>query len=139
MARRVIYVGGIEDLERVCENYRNRIVPSGAYIIGQYCDATPEAALLKEDFYHCARRAKLTNKQQYACLAALRLRSLQFIADQMGITKPMVFKHLRAGFAKLDALGPNGLGVFTQIVESCGGWEAVYHYVTSIGAKKPIE
>ena len=130
--RRVIYVGGLDDLEKLSEQYAGRLCPGGLYVFGRHCDATAEAALLWEDYHHCCNKARLTAKQRYACKEALRLVPLRLIAEQMGCSYQMVEKHLRAGFGKLDNLGCRGLGVFTQIVEQCGGWRAVYHYVAEV-------
>ena len=132
MARRTIYVGGLEDLEQVSATYAGRLCSDNVYVFGRWCEATAEAALLWDDYHTCATKAKLTAKQRYACKEALRLTPLREIADTMGCSYQMVEKHLRAGFAKLDNLNTAGLGVFTTIVEECGGWRAVYHYLADL-------
>jgi DNA-binding CsgD family transcriptional regulator len=137
MVKRVLYVGGMEELERVHAEYHGRLVAStGHYVFGEFCEATEESGLLWEDLRKCYAKAHLTSKQRFAHSRAIKLVPFSEIAEKMGCTHQTVADHVRAAEAKLDGLIGHkkvSLGCFTQIVESCGGWEAVRHYVADIG------
>jgi DNA-binding CsgD family transcriptional regulator len=132
MVKRILYVGGMDDLERLSEQYRGRLVPDQHYVFGEHCDATEEAALMWADLRRAFSKAHLTQKQRYAVAKSLCLWPIAEIARKMGIHRKIVYGHLKLGFAKLDRLPPGNLGCFTDIVESCGGWGQVRHYVEDI-------
>jgi hypothetical protein len=134
MARRTIYVGGLAELEALAQQYAGRLVAhdSGGYVFGRYCEITPEAGLLWADLHLCCRKARLTAKQRYAYTEHIKLVPHAEIARKMGCTPASVFSHVEAACAKLDALGIKGLGCFTSIVENCGGWFGIRHYVSEL-------
>jgi DNA-binding CsgD family transcriptional regulator len=129
MARRVVYVGGLAELEETLRQYCGHLVPDQHYVFGRYCHATEEADLMWEDLRACFRRAKLTSKQRFALAKALQLVSYAEIAREMGIATATVRDHVKAGYAKLDALPPGCVGCWTTVVEQCGGWSGVRHFV----------
>lgn len=132
MARRVVYVGGLEDLERVRAEYSGRLVPGDEYTFGRYCQATEESDLLWEDLRRAFRRAKLTSRERYAVAKAIQLIPYAEIARQTDVDESTVRQTVERGFVKLDSLSVGNLGCWTQIVESCGGWAAVSCYVAEI-------
>lgn len=132
MARRTIYVGGLEELELVESQYRGRLVPSSDYVFGRFCDATSESALLWEDFRRCARKAFLTKKQRFAYEQHMKLVPHAEIARMMGVTPATVLDHIERAAEKLDSLGFMGLGCFTVIVEQCGGWGQLHPWIEDI-------
>lgn len=130
--RRIIYVGGLAEVEALQPKYAGRLAPQNDYVFGRYCDATTEADLLWFDVHRCFTRARLSKKQRYACEEYIRLIPIAEIARTMGIAESTARTHIERGMAKLDALGNQGLGCMTTLIESCGGWGALRGYVEDI-------
>lgn len=131
MARRTIYVGGLAELEAIKPQYANRLFPQSDYVFGRHCDATPEAGLMWLDLASCFRKAKLTSKQRYAYTESLKLVPIAEIARQMGVTDSTVCEHLREAEKKLENLS-ECLGCLTVVLEECGGWGQLRHYVADL-------
>lgn len=136
MARRTIYVGGIEELERVKPEYAGRLVPDRHYVFGPGCDATEEADLLWEDLRECFYQAGLTPRQRFALAKAIELMPFCEIGRRMGVDESVVREHVRAAYRKLDSLPPGTCGCWTVLIEECGGWSQVRHHLTRIVPKK---
>ena len=132
MADRLIYVGGISELEQIATQYRGRLVPQCDYVFGRWCEITPEADLIWEDFYAASRRAKLTKRQRLACKLYMELQPIVEIARKMHRDESTIRQHIEVGFKKLDGLGTNGMGTWTCIVEDCGGWDAIHDFIANI-------
>ena len=133
MPRRLIFVGGLDELDEVVQqNYGARIVPGEEYVFGRWCNATAESGLLWADLHRNMTKARLTPKQRYACQQYYKLKPLRKIAEQMGLDVRSVRIHIDRGLDKLDALPRGNLGCWTQIVEACGGHRAVKDYAESL-------
>jgi len=129
MARRVIYVGGLAEVEALRPEYKGRLCPDGDYLFGRYCDVTPEAGLKRLDLMRACRLAKLTARQRAAVMWAWELVPLREIARRMGVHPSTAKEFIVAGHAKLDNLPPGELGCLTVIYEECGGMEAALTYL----------
>lgn len=134
MARKLIFVGGLAELETVSEQFGGRLVASsgGGYVFGRYCDATEESDLLWFDIHRCFTRAKLTAKQRYAYKHAIMLEPIAQIARDMGLDSKTVIEHVQAAAKKLNKLGTSGLGCVTVLIENCGGWDQVPGYIEDL-------
>lgn len=129
MARRLYYVGSADDVARLQE--RHRLVPDGEYVFGRYSEATDEAGLLWADLNRCYRLAGLTAKQRMVHRLAIQLKSLREIADQFGVHHSTIEAHLKVAEAKLERVRGD-IGVWTNLVEDCGGWAAVRLYLDEL-------
>jgi DNA-binding CsgD family transcriptional regulator len=131
-SRRVIYVGGIEDLERISQSERARMLHGSTYVFGPTCDLTEESALAWVDLRLAFRRAHLTARQRFVCARCIKLISHADIAREAGIDASTVAGHAVAGFRRLDALPRDALGCWTCIVEDCGGFSALPDYIREL-------
>ncbi len=127
--RRVLYVGGLPELEQIEARYQGRLCPQSDYVFGAHCDLTTESDLLWADLHRAFRRARLTPRQRFAVKLAIQLVPYADIARQMGVDKTTAYNHARAAYRRLDALPPGSLGCLTTLAEQCGGLAQIRYYI----------
>jgi DNA-binding CsgD family transcriptional regulator len=130
--RRIIYVGGLAEVDALGGNYAGRLHPQSDYVFGPRCDLTEQSALMWRDVHKCFRAAKLTSKQRFAYSEAIQLTALAEIARLMDVEEDTVREHVRVAQVKLDGLGISGLGCMTTIIEECGGFSRLTGFVADL-------